>query len=385
MTDRTRDEQLDRAIRSFLARQAEDIADAPTATEMAVRIGAGARTRTVWLRPVPLRAWVLLGLLLVALLGAAVIGAALLRHDPVRASYDAVFLRLAVVSGRPEVLVVGVDTRGAERQIARLPGAWVAYRLPLEGRYVPPMGAVSSGGLLAIPTGSGGQPIHWEIFDLHHPQLEPILVAGIAQDVEELQATAYFKADVRPSVFWGPGDRLAIPWYDRLTAPNAYGSGLDWHLGFVDGRTGTATSVDYPENLFLLPDWASDGSGVFVGSAPTDVDPRRVLRRDGTVVDGTAAGVTSSCRTHDQSGAPIAIDTERVLAPLVDHGPEPAVSAVGVGFACLAPDDSTIALSVDFGTGTSTVAEQRVGLIAPGSGAWSEIQGTFAGWLEVDR
>jgi Tol biopolymer transport system component len=84
MTDRMRDEQLDREIRAFLAWQAEDVADAPTATEMAARIGSRPTTRTLVPRLAPQLVWILLaGLLILALMGIAVIGAMLPRDDRV--------------------------------------------------------------------------------------------------------------------------------------------------------------------------------------------------------------------------------------------------------------------------------------------------------------
>lgn len=72
---------------------------------------------------------VLAGLLILALIG--VMACALSQRQPIQPvfgkAYEAVVLRLEVVDGTPAVLVVGVNTEGRERQIARLPGAWVAY------------------------------------------------------------------------------------------------------------------------------------------------------------------------------------------------------------------------------------------------------------------
>ena len=73
MTDRIPDEQLDREIRTLLAWQAEDIADAPSAIEMATRISERAGARTRGLRLTPQLVWVVLaGLLILTLIGAAV-------------------------------------------------------------------------------------------------------------------------------------------------------------------------------------------------------------------------------------------------------------------------------------------------------------------------
>ncbi len=83
MTDRMQDDQLDREIRAFLAWQAEQIAGAPTATEMAMRVSSHAGTATFGLRIAPRLVWVVLaGLLMAALLGATLIGANLLQPRP---------------------------------------------------------------------------------------------------------------------------------------------------------------------------------------------------------------------------------------------------------------------------------------------------------------
>lgn len=76
MSERMGDERFDHEMRGFLAWQAEDVAGAPSAVEVATRISARAGTATARLRVVPQLAWVLLaGLLVVALLGALATGA----------------------------------------------------------------------------------------------------------------------------------------------------------------------------------------------------------------------------------------------------------------------------------------------------------------------
>lgn len=80
MTDHLRDDQLDHDIRRFLAWQAEDIADAPTATEVTMGIKARSGSRRVVLGISTQLAWLLIAALLaVGLIGAAVVGANLLR------------------------------------------------------------------------------------------------------------------------------------------------------------------------------------------------------------------------------------------------------------------------------------------------------------------
>ena len=350
MTDRMHEEQLDREIHAFLAWQAEDIGDAPTATEMAVRVErAGASTHG--LRLTPQLVWVALaGLLILALIGAAV-GAISLRRSmqpPLEKAYEAVFLRLDVVGGASRVGVVGVNTDGHERLIAELPDAWVAYEIQATQTsrgFLAPMGAVSTHGLLAIPKGGSDFMMHWEIYDLHRPQAGPIVVSGMVQFIEQLRETPYWKVDARGGVFWGPGERLADLWYSA-------GGPAHLQLSVIDGRTGIATTVAIPAGLVVLPYWAADGSGVFVGGSSTDTTPRRVLRLDGTVVDAPAALAEITCRSTSEDP-----------------------------FQCLAPDDS---IRVDLAAGTD--ASRRVArIVAQGSGASFEIEGSFAGWLEVDR
>jgi hypothetical protein len=206
MTDRLSDEQFEREVSGFLAWQAEAVADAPTANDMAVRVSSRAGTRTFAPRLAPQLVWVLLlGLLLVALAAASMfIGG--LPPGPRLVSYEAVFLRLEVIDDAPEVLVVGVNPAGSERLIARLPGAWMAYDLRGVAGYLAPEGAVSRTGLLALPTNRGDanpRMLHWEVHDLNRPEAEPTVVPGHREDFELIGPTPYIKIDGRPIVFWG--------------------------------------------------------------------------------------------------------------------------------------------------------------------------------------
>ena len=194
-----------------------------------------------------------------------------------------VLRRGSVQDGTPDLLVVAVDANGREREIARLPGRagpWAG-----NGYYHPPA-AISPNGLLAIPRGPGNQ-MHWEIIDLRRPGMAPLVVRGIEQDVEQLQGMPYFSTDMRPGIFWGPGDRLAIPWYERMSD-----GGLDYHVSFVDGRTRDATAVDVPvdptsqEELAILPEWARDGSAIIISTGRFgEPGQRSLLRRDGPMSD----------------------------------------------------------------------------------------------------
>jgi hypothetical protein len=155
-------------------------------------------------------------------------------------------------------------------------------------------------------------------------------------------------------------------------------------LDFVEGRTGATTSVDVPADLAVLPYWASDGSGVFVGTDATD-EPRRLLGRSGIVVDETSAVPERSCRTRDESGREIKVGAGSIERSLPDGGRDVLISVSGAGFACLAPDDSAIVFNREIGEGRGPASAARplAGLIVTESDMTFEIEGSFAGWLEV--
>ena len=99
-----------------------------------------------------------------------------------------------------------------------------------KGGFLAPMGAVSPSGLLAIPSGDAELMMHWEIFDVSRPDAPPSIVPGIEQYIGQLQ-TPFVTSDLRrPSVSWGAGERLAIPFHscDELSC-GVY--------SVVDGRT----------------------------------------------------------------------------------------------------------------------------------------------------
>lgn len=373
--------------------------------EVTTRASQGPRARSqspLVLSPTLRMALVLLGLLLVTSIGLAAVGG-LLRNDGIDAKpvptndtetgsgvYEAVFLRLEV-DGSREVVVVGVNAQGDEREIARLPGAWEAYQID-DGQYLAPMGAVSNSGLLAMPSrrgeGASGLSMHWEIFDLHRPGAEPIVVDGIRQDIEQLESTPYFSLEMlRPSVFWGPGDRVAIPWYNRRPDPddpNAFG--FDRHVSLVEGRTGVATSVDVPDTtaVGVLPYWTADGSGVLFNTRP-DVDSAQVLRGDGTLTDLAGAVADSACSTRYRSGAEISIRSGRVELRNPDGSLDELSSPGPAQFACIAPDESAIVVSVDVSGFSTSPASNPMAALIPASGGSVEVEGSFAGWLDVDR
>lgn len=437
MTDRMRDDPLDHEIRAFLTWQAGDIAGAPTATEMALRISDRASSRTIGVRMTSGLVWlVVLVLVTAAIVGAAVIGALSRRAVdlPLQTSYEAIFLR-GEVTGRSSanLLVIGIDAAGHEREITRLPAGCCPGR-------VWTMGTVSQSGLLLVPRDGTGALWHYEVVDLRHSDAAPIVVAGIEQDSEQIPGTPYYDTDRRPATFWGPAERVAIPWYDRTALGNV------WHVAFVDGRTGTSASVGLPDDLVLLPDWTSDGSGILLARRGAITQPASaVLRQDGTVgdltltiapsiysrhyrsdgalisaVDGRVAAIdrnAGSAPPLSVNGAEIVdvawaardgiwlvlrsgeerrdlrierrvpISAVQTVATIVDGGEEPVGSRPKGHFVGLAPDDSMIVLSLDRVTGTadngSTTPVGKAALVTLG-GASFVTEGTFAGWLESD-
>jgi hypothetical protein len=384
MTDRIGDEQLDREILGFLAWRAEQGAAAPSASEVATRISANVAPRKVGLPHGLQIAWLLLAaLLIVALLGALVIGRDQAVPNPVLGTtYEAIFLRLEVVEPIREVVVVAVNDEGRERQVARLPDAWLAQLVavgPGEQDFLAPMGAVSPSGLLTIPSNRGEVPqmLHWELFDLAQSAAEPIVIAGIRQYYEFLQSTPYFTFNQRGGAFWGPGERLAILWYhcDGSCTPRV-------HLTFVEGSTGATRLVDAPGSV--SPYWASDGSGVFVGSDAGE--PRTVLRPDGTIAYAQPGSAQPSCRTRDRAGTELSIRDTGLTQVFLDGHQQVLSSSPAGSYACFAPDDSAIVFRIGIGEGSPATASKPLAeLIVPSAGRVVPIQGNFAGWLEVPR
>ncbi len=104
-----------------------------------------------------------------------------------------------------------------------------------------------------------------------------------------------------------------------------------------------------------------------------------VLRPDGTVVETTAIG-ESSCRTRYRSGAEITGSASGIVRTHPGGSREVLLARRGIGFACLAPDDSTIVHNIEIGSGAATASRPIAGLLGPRGGAWFEIEGSFAGW-----
>jgi hypothetical protein len=386
----------DQRIKAFLSDEARrSVTTAPSLEEMigvvASRVGrrpAGSSRSLMVLLAASL-------LLTVALASAIAIGSGLVRLPSnrevppaeVQAAYEAVFLNLeataasggdreAVSAGR-EVVVVGVDMAGQEREIARIEGGWTTYTVgdgPLA-----PMGAVSPDGLLAMPSGRPGA-MRWHIYDLRDPDAGPLVVEGVTQDVEQLQASPYFSEDMRPSVFWTSGGDAVIPWYQRA-------GDVHFDVAFVDGQTGEVRMADVPTDRWVLPRAPTDGSGVLLSRLMHE-QARWLLARDGSVIElDEPVEAEHACRTGYASGARLEAGRGSVNRQAPDGRAEVLAVVSEVTYACLAPDEQSVVFDIGIGDGTGdvTASSRAAGLIVPGNGDWMTVSGSFAGWMEVDR
>lgn len=407
MTNQLSDERFDRQLREFLDWHAGDVGAAPAAAEMAARLRAHAGSRTFGLTGSQHLAWIVLaGLLILGLLAAAAVGSQLLRSQavvppptaladalvpsptaladaptaaPLTTRYEAVFVRWEAVDGlprNPDLVAISVDSDGREREIGRIRQTGMNH---ISGLFYP-RAAVSTTGLLVYPRPISDGPVfepsgvprnfRWEIVDLTDAEASAIVVDGVAPDYDQLgPVPAILPGMPYGGAFWGPDERLAIGWRDRA-------ADSDTRLTFVNGRNGAATTADVPESLLVLPYWVSDGSGVFVTQvvylpeAATDLfEEWQILRPDGSVELSTVAPA-SICRTQYQPGTRVSL-----LDP-----------AGGTGFECLAPDESALVLNRVRDTGpveTNPFPRQWARLTQTQSDTSFEIEGAFAGWLEV--
>ena len=199
--------------------------------------------------------------------------------------------------------------------------------------------------------------VHWEIFDLQRLDAAPQVILEPSEHFETTNSTPYLSFEgaqesPRGYVLWGPADRFVRLREGPVTS-------------FVEGRTGQIRDVAMPEDLWVLPYWASDGSGVFVTQnfhdvRPDETCPRQILRPDGTLLE-TSTDATSMCGAASFA----------VVTPGSPGLPRHTT------FACSSPDDATrVQPSLTNRFGLSLVSS---------SGAQFEIDGTFAGWLAVPR
>src|SRR5436190_14673784 len=113
MTQRLRDDQLDREISNFLALRASEIANAPSAAEMAARISSRVGTRTAGRRLAPQLVWVVLaGLLIAALIGAVLVGATLLRNELLPSRAGNGWIAFSSQPGYPQVAATDITIGG---------------------------------------------------------------------------------------------------------------------------------------------------------------------------------------------------------------------------------------------------------------------------------
>jgi hypothetical protein len=267
-------------------------------------------------------------------------------------THEAVFLRRDPSS---DILVLGVDSRGREREITRLPNAW---RLPISRLTPAPAGVISSTGLLAMAVnGPASGLVRWTIYDLLQPDDPPIIIPGFPQqDIDQLDyflVTDRTGGDARP--WWGPDDQLAIYWFERIPQGPS-GSTPNHFVTFADGKTGEATSVDIPDDWAFRPYWAPDGSGVFTETT----NGLRVLRPDGTLAAASDPLPEASCQPAPEEGSA-----------------DPATGRMS--FACVSPDDVLVVITsgnASFPTGSVRIQD---------SGEEFEVEGSFAGWLPADR
>jgi hypothetical protein len=158
-------------------------------------------------------------------------------------------------------------------------------------------------------------------------------------------------------------------------APGSYsrryradGAALSWFPGQVSQSVPNGTG---PEALLTIGDveivdvaWTAGGDGIWLVVRSGESGRDLTLQRRVPVSDAAT------------------------VATIVDKATEPAGSRPQGEIIGVSPDDSMIVLSLDRVTGTpengGTEPVSAARLIAPRSGDSFEIDGTFAGWMEVD-
>lgn len=300
MTEHLHDDRLDREIRSFLDWRAEDLVDAPSATEMALLVDSRVSRAPAWPRLQGRLTWVALAVLLMGLLAAAALVSGLIptRDDLAQRSYEAVFVRLEEAGPDIDVIVVAVNAKGVEREIVHLPTLSASSRYGADGpnASLGSLAAVSTTGLLALPRTTGDYLFDWEIVDLHRPGAAPIEVPGLQQDYD-VRPYPFDGSAFRPPAVWGPGEHVAIFQFER-----AGGNGVYW-ISMINGRTGAGAVLPHPDAT-LLPYWATDGSGILAASSVPSPGTQ-VFRMDGSLGSVTVGFVSDGHgRRYRMDGTP---------------------------------------------------------------------------------
>ena len=188
-------------------------------------------------------------------------------------------------------------------------------------RFFAGAGAVSPGGLIAIPATRDGWLVQWEIFDLHHPETAPIVVPGIEQDTDQIPIVAV------PS---GP-ERARAPSGDPASASRSRGTS-GWTTAAATTWASTTAAPPRSRTKSFPMGWGSVLTG-----RPTDRACSSTMARcsvPGGFVGGSALDAVPNCRTVDRTGVDIS-----------------SVGSSDFEFACLAPDDSAIAERAATGAG----------------------------------
>jgi len=307
MTDRMRDEHLDREIRNFLAWQAEDVGDAPTTTEMAMRLSSRVGPRTFGPRLAPQLGWVVLAvLLIVALTAAVLIGA---------------FSRPAMVDGPPTNGWIAYSTR-AHGATSGVQGEIFLVRDGIEPQRV----AGGDGRLAVCPSFS---PDGTKLSYVYGGNVFVLSVDAAGQVREE--SGFGFAGLVRFACpVWSPsGDAVAV-----LAAGEVVVHGQDGSITSLPVPDGAP--VEFADNLLA---WAPEGTSIALATTtgiwliPVDGSPpQRLSTSEAFSLSWSPDG--SQLAFHEQVEGPngtVSVLTVGADVPVVALGPgsQPVWSADG--------------------------------------------------------
>ncbi len=377
-------------------------------------------------------------LLLIALLGvAAAAGSLLLRAwwmpPTVDVRFDAVFVRAPTdgdAAASSTIVAVGAD--GTERLIASVPG--VATDVTASARWM----ALSESGRLALPMRNGDR-VDWAVLDVTNPSAKPIPVAMPGRD-DGGRGFAVWGPGERLAIVLSPqSDRQAVAFVDPTTGAAtvrplsvlqytcfgdrcgiwaADGSGVVMYgigplLGPVilgpDGRVAPFGSRAWPNDIGDR-DVNAAGEQLFGGTDPMDQlttesnrlsvrttggEERLLLPIDGVEIadrawaaDGRGAWIL----TAEWQAASRPVTLERFGPPSNRTAIASFVAAVDVpakdtyapaaSFAGIAPDDSRAVVTVATTSSDPVVFQGK--LVDLRSGASTDVDGSFVGWLTSD-